>query len=130
MVARFPTFLYLNGSRLSLPDIRALILLATYAPSSFAADASPGTGVPSGLIALAVSPITNTFSWLGIVSLGPTIARPARSAGEPSQRAAGEAATPAAQTIVRAGIRNPFTTTPAVSHWVTGLPSMTSTPSF
>ncbi len=56
------------------------------------------------------------------------MARPARSAGTPSQCAVGDAATPAAQTIVAAGIRSPPITTPSASQAVTAWFRCTSTP--
>jgi len=42
--------------------------------------------------------------------------------------AAGEAATPAARISVRLAIRSSPIATPSQSHWVTGAPSLTSTP--
>ena len=63
------------------------------------------------------------------VRSGPTTTRPARSFSAPSQCAADEAATPAAQTMVAAASGSSPMVTPSASHCVTGVPSRTSTPS-
>src|SRR3979490_2499241 len=60
----------------------------------------PGTGLPSGPLIATVSPMAKISGWLGTVRSGRTCRRPARSAGAPSHSAAGEARTPAAQTVV------------------------------
>src|SRR3546814_7327592 len=51
-----------------------------------------------------------------------------RSDAAPNQRAAGDAWTPAAQTMVLAERGLPPYTTPSAEHSVTGVPSTTSTP--
>ena len=56
--------------------------------------------------------MTKTSGWPGIVRSGSTRTRPARSSGTPSDRASGEAATPAAQSTVRAAIRSAPMPTP------------------
>ncbi len=61
----------------------------------------------------------------GTVRSGSTITLPARSAAAPSHSAAGEAATPAAQRIVRAGSTVSPKTTPSASQRVTARPSST-----
>src|SRR6185295_4254017 len=55
-----------------------------------------GRGCPSGPWTLDMSPMANTSLWPGSERSGSTNTRPARSSGTPSERARGEAATPAA----------------------------------
>ncbi len=64
-----------------------------------------------------------------MVRSGSTSTRPARSSGTPSERASGDAATPAAQITVRAGRRLPPRSTPSASMPVTRWSVITSTPS-
>ena len=72
--------------------------------------------------------MTKTSPWPGIVRSGSTWTRPARSSGTPSDRASGDAATPAAQITVRAAIRSRPMPTPSASIAVTIWPVRTSTP--
>ena len=87
--------------------------LGDIAPSCLAAGAMPGTGSPSGPLIDAVSPMAKISGWPGTVRSGSTKRRPTRSAGAPSQSAAREACTPAAQRMVRAASRWPPKTTPS-----------------
>src|SRR3546814_3948379 len=75
----------------------------------------------------AVSPMAKTSGRPATVRSGPTTTRPARSDAAPNQRAAGDAWTPAAQTMVLAERGLPPYTTPSAEHSVTGVPSTTST---
>ena len=86
------------------------------------------TGLPPGPEPVAVSPTTKISGWPGTDRSGSTMTRPARSAATPSQRAAGEASTPAAHRIVPASITlSPMLTALAVIA-VTAVPRRTSTP--
>src|SRR5688572_608441 len=101
---------------------------ATYAPCCFATGAIPGWGAPPGFVANAVSPITKMSACPGARRSGWTGTRPARSPSIPSQRAAGDARTPAAQTTVPARMTSSPMRMPSASQWVTACPSRTSTP--
>ena len=85
---------------------RAIRSFARYSPCCLATGATPGSGLPSASSASAVSPITKTSGWSGTDRSGATLTRPARSAGTPSQLAAGDAFTPAAHMIVRVSMRS------------------------
>src|SRR6266487_248692 len=84
-----------------LPLARAISRFATYHPCCLATGATPGSGLRSGPVAAAASPITKTFGWPGTERSPCTFTRPARSHSALSHSAAGEALTPAAQMIVR-----------------------------
>ena len=105
IVAMEPLSKYLNGCCGAFSsDSRALTSLAAYFPPWIATWATPGRW--SRLI---MSPTTNTSGWPGSVRSGFTEIRPARSTGAPvwSLRTfpSGLACTPAAHTLVVAGMR-------------------------
>ncbi len=81
----------------------------------------PGTGWPSPSSTAAVSPTTKISGWPGNDRSFSTVTRPARSCAALSQVAAGEATTPAAQTMVRASMRPSSRSTPPASHLVTSV---------
>src|ERR1700761_7034428 len=108
--ARSPLSQYQKGSGGALPVVRRRIRSATYSPCCMAGCASPGncTAVPllrpSRLRVLAitnaVSPMAKISACPGTDRLGLTFTLPDLSASAPSQRAAGEAATPAVHITV------------------------------
>ena len=89
------------------PAMRARMLRAAQAPICLAAGATPGTGLPS-CCRLARSPATNTSGCAGQRQVRLPRARVRRDrARRPSCLPSGEAATPAAQRMVRAAMRCP-----------------------
>ncbi len=73
--------------------------------------------------------MTNTSRWPGIEQSSFTITRPCRSSGTPSVAPSGEAALPAAQITVRAGIFSPpLSVTPSAETSSTSVRKRTSTP--
>ncbi len=110
------------------PAMRASMLRATQAPICLAAGATPGTGLPS-CCRLARSPATNTSGCAGDRQIRPARARARRDrARRPIAVPSEEAATPAAQRIVRAAMRCPPKTRKSAPISVTGAPVRTSTP--
>ena len=95
--------------------------------SWIAAGATPGTSVPVLLEAGQVAD-DEDLGVAGDVRSGSTSTRPARSSGTPRVLARGEAATPAAQSTVRASIRSAPSVTPAVVDLRDHRPVRTSTP--
>ena len=136
IVAIEPLSRYRNGVRAGMgcppAPSDAQICFATYRPPWMATGDTPGR--PSRVI---MSPTTNTSGCPGTVKSGPTKTRPARSSFTPVCAASwtpnGDAATPAAQTLVRDSIRRrepsrSCTSMPASSTSTTFAPSWTSTP--
>src|SRR6516162_7293101 len=78
----------------------------------------------------AVSPIPKILGCPGIDKSGLTLTLPNLSVSTLTQRAAGEATTPAHQMIVWLGPRLPSTTTPSESTLSTRVPVQILTPSF
>ena len=98
------------------------MLAAAWAPCCIATCATPGSSLPS-CVERAESPTTKTCGCSASASVGCVVTRPARSSGTPSERASGDAATPAAHRTVCAGMRLVRQcTTPCSSICVTALP--------
>ncbi len=76
----------------------------------------------------AVSPMAKISGWPGTERSGFTLTLPDLSASAPSQRAAGEAVTPAVHSTVRLRMRLPLTTIPSASTLSTRLPVKIFTP--
>ena len=135
IVASEPLSRYSNGwPKIGLSCVRSTIACATYLPSCIAAGATPGTGAPSAVLTAARSPMTKTLGSPGALRVGVTRTRPALDrAARWSERASGEAATPAPHKTVRAAMRSSpdrkCTVTPWSSMPVTRASTCTCTPS-
>src|ERR1035437_552646 len=132
IVAILPLSTYLNGSCRSRPATRAAITLAACLPDCVATCATPGT--PASIM----SPATKTSGNPDSEQSSCTGTRPARSTCRPACLARclanGEAATPAAHTLVRLSMRRglppaALMSMPYSSTSTTTAPSCTSTPS-
>ena len=88
-----------------LPCSLARITRAACLPPCLAPSPTPGTGLPSGMVMVAVSPTTKISGCPGTVRSGSTLTRPARSGSTLSHFAAADACTPAAQMMVSASSR-------------------------
>src|SRR6516165_5794233 len=100
IVAMLPLSQYLNGFAVLL-IAKDIIFRAACSPDCMANGAIPGRGLPPWCEKLATSPMAKTSGWPGTLRSSFTMIRPWRSVS-PNCLASGEAAFPAAQTMVRA----------------------------
>ena len=105
------------------------MFFAACAAPCIAVCATPGSSVPPDEETPPRRPTTKTSGMPGNREIGLHETRPARSSGTPSVATSGEAATPAAHTIVPASSRSVPSITPCASMCVTATPSRISMPS-